>query len=118
METIERQIRKRLQMGWKVLSSFSMASSCGSVSQRTLAALDIYSLPSSTWFQTPSEFKKTHIQLVPQMGTCMCGGGGGETALGFSGGHGGLERGYGRKMLAGPIANVFATGPHIVWLEA
>lgn len=41
------------------------------------------------WFQTPSEFKKTHIQLVPQMGTCVCGGG---TTLGFSGGHGGLER--------------------------
>lgn len=65
------------------------------------------------WFQTPSEYKKSHIQLVPQW-----------VPQGGTGHWGSLEDTVAwkevmeEKMLAGPIANVFATGPCIVWLEA
>lgn len=103
-------------MEWKVLSSFSMASPCGSMSQRTLAAPDIfYSLPSSTW----PGFK--HLQSIRNHIFNSCPNG----YLGGGTGHwGSLEDTVAwkevmeEKMLAGPIANVFATGPCIVWLEA
>lgn len=77
METIERQIRKRLQMGWKVLSSFSMAISCGSVSQRTLAALDIYPLTSSTWPGSKhlQSLRKHIFNLCPKWVPVCLGGG-------------------------------------------
>lgn len=81
------------------LQLLSMASPCGSMSQRTLAAPDIfYSLPSSTWpgFKHLQSIRNHIFNSCPN-GYLAAGGG----ALGFSGGHGGLERGYGRKNAGG-----------------
>lgn len=81
----------------------------------------LYFLPSSArgrvWFQIPSsECKKTSsgdTSPTQAPNGSLRGG-----TLGFSVGHGVLERGYGGKNAGRAIANAFGAEPCIVWLEA